>query len=138
MTVHSAKLLVSVNPCVKLPVCLTDPMPSSKTRPMRGQGLKKLLYVSGFATLSLALGGASCDKKSVANPTDPGPAVPFEAPKATAAPAAEGTKVAAAPSPEPAPAAAATAKGSDHLNELLEKLPSPCGKAMSLRRTLDA
>jgi len=98
---------------------------------MRSVGL-----ASCFAVLSLALGGASCDKKSVANPTpDPGPAVPFEAPsrkeiKAEPAPA----KGAPAPAAGEKPAAA----NDDRFVKLAEKLPSPCGKAESLKRTLDA
>src|SRR5215468_10726899 len=102
MTVHSAAFLVPTGCRVKTPARLTVEMPSSKTRPMRGERIGKVLYTSAFAVfgavLALALGGASCDKKSVANPTEPGPAVPFEAPKATGAAgsAPDSTKVAAA------------------------------------------
>jgi protein-disulfide isomerase len=90
---------------------------------------------SVFAVLSLALGGASCDKKSVANPSanEPGPSVPFEAPgKVTPAKPVAGAPAASAPAPVAAPDKNA------RLEALLEKLPSPCGKAMSLKKTLEA
>jgi predicted DsbA family dithiol-disulfide isomerase len=84
-----------------------------------------------FAVLSLALGGASCDKKSAATPApDPGPSVPFEEPKGTAAAA---SKPAAAPTPPPAPEAKVDPT---RVAQLAGKLPSPCGKAESLERSL--
>jgi protein-disulfide isomerase len=100
---------------------------------MQGTRLERVFYASSFAVLSLALGGASCDKKSVASPTEPGPSVPFESPGAPAKPASG----AARPAAEAQPVVAAKAGGDDHIGELLEKLPSPCGKAMSLKKTLD-
>jgi protein-disulfide isomerase len=94
---------------------------------MRSVGL-----ASCFAVLSLALGGASCDKKSVANPApDPGPAVPFESPKA------KEIKAEQAPA-DPTPAQKPAAGGGDKFAALAEKLPSPCGKAESLKRSLEA
>jgi predicted DsbA family dithiol-disulfide isomerase len=96
--------------------------------------MRSACLASCFAVLSLALGGASCDKKSVATPApDPGPAVPFETPpkkeiKAEPAPAA------ATPT---AAKAAETAGGGERFAKLAEKLPSPCGKAESLKRTLE-
>ncbi len=90
------------------------------------------VVAGAFAVLSLALGGFSCDKKSVPRAPDPGPAVPFEAPPGSKPPAAsagaDGGGTAAAPAP---------ASGSK-FDELAEKLPSPCGKPESLKRTLEA
>ena len=94
--------------------------------------LRGVAIAGAFAVLSLALGGASCDKKSAATPTDPGPAVPFEGgakPDTTKAPAA-----AAKPQPAPAPSGEDAAR----FAALAEKLPSPCGKSESLKRTLEA
>lgn len=93
--------------------------------------LQGVLTAGFFAVLSLALGGASCDKKSVVTPTsEGGPSVPFEAPPA------QGTAKPAAPPQKPEPVPAPPAQ--DKLNALLEKLPSPCGKAMSLKKTLES
>jgi protein-disulfide isomerase len=104
---------------------------------MRGCTFKPVVTASVFAVLSLALGGASCDKKSVANPSEPGPAVPFEAPSGNS-PAAQAKPAApAAPAAAAAPAPAPADKDA-RLNALLEKLPSPCGKAMSLKKTLES
>jgi predicted DsbA family dithiol-disulfide isomerase len=90
------------------------------------------VVAGAFAVLSLALGGFSCDKKSVARPPDPGPSVPFdETPGAAASPA---PATAAAPPPDVGTPAVPSAK----LEALAEKLPSPCGKPESLRRTLEA
>lgn len=99
--------------------------------------LKKMrsVGVAGcFAVLSLALGGASCDKKSVAKPApDPGPAVPFEAPAKK-----DAVKAEQAPAAEPTGGKPATGGEGDRFAKLAEKLPSPCGKAESLKRTLEA
>lgn len=107
---------------------------------MAAPRLQRVLTASVFALLSLALGGASCDKKSVANPAEPGPNVPFEPPAGGAKPAAkpaEAAKPAVPPAAIATPSAGAAAAGS-HVADLLEKLPSPCGKAMSLKKTLDS
>jgi protein-disulfide isomerase len=96
---------------------------------MPRSSFKAVLTASFFAVLSLALGGASCDKKSVANPSEPGPSVPFEAPGGAAA----SKPVAKAPASAPA-----APDPNGRLDGLLAKLPSPCGKAMSLKRTLEA
>jgi protein-disulfide isomerase len=109
---------------------------------MQAARLQGVLTASVFAVLSLALGGASCGNKSAAKPNDPGPNVPFQEPpgggpakKTPATPAAPAAPAAPAPAPKPA---AATPAAGGHVAELLEKLPSPCGKAMSLKKTLDA
>src|SRR2546421_599706 len=65
MMVHSGRYLAAAPPRVKSATCLTEVFPSSKTRAMPARRLQKVLTVSIFAVLSLALGGASCDKKSV-------------------------------------------------------------------------
>src|SRR5262249_27000480 len=139
MTIHSGGLLPALSPRVKSESCLTGRSPSSKTRAMRAARLQRVLTASIFAGLSLALGGASCDKKSVASPAEPGPNVAFEPPPGGPAPKAEGPKADGAAKPDPAatPGPAPAAAGS-HVAELLEKLPSPCGKAMSLKKTLDS
>ncbi len=80
--------------------------------------------------LSLALGGFSCDKKTVAPAPDPGPSVPFETPRPVGAPPPASTDAGTAAAPTPA-------EGT-RFGELAEKLPSPCGKAESLKRTIEA
>ena len=109
---------------------------------MQAARLQGVLTASVFAVLSLALGGASCGNKSAAKPNDPGPNVPFQEPPGgapkTNTPATTTPPPAA---PKPAPAATPKAEGAPptgHVAELLEKLPSPCGKAMSLKKTLDS
>ncbi len=97
---------------------------------MSRSSVPAVVSASLFAVLSLALGGASCDKKSVANPSEPGPSVPFESPGGAPAQPAKAA-------PASAPAAAAAPDKDARLNALLEKLPSPCGKAMSLKKTLE-
>src|SRR5262249_19888267 len=118
--------------------------------------LRRVAVATTFAALSLLLGGASCDKKSVANPADLGPSVPFEPPpggkKAAATKPAEtkpaeakpaGTKASEAKAAEAKVAEAVKAAeptASDpqaRFAALAEKLPSPCGKAESLKRTLE-
>jgi predicted DsbA family dithiol-disulfide isomerase len=102
--------------------------------------LRGVAVASAFAVLSLALGGASCDKKSVASAPDPGPSVPFEAPKAPAKPEVKAEQAPPAakpqPAPAPAPAPAPTAAEGGKFDALAEKLPSPCGKAESLKKSL--
>lgn len=94
--------------------------------------LRGVAVASTFAVLSLALGGFSCDKKSVAKAPDPGPSVPFEAPPKKGAPQAE-----AAPKPEAKPEAEATAAADgERFDKLAEKLPSPCNRPESLKRSL--
>lgn len=116
---------------------------------MQAARLQGVLTAGVFAVLSLALGGASCGNKSAAKPNDPGPNVPFQDPPGggPAKPATPSTAPAPASAPAPAPApkpmsnATPPAGGgvpTGHVAELLEKLPSPCGKAMSLRKTLDS
>jgi protein-disulfide isomerase len=104
---------------------------------MHATRFKNAMTAGIFAVLSLALGGASCDKKSVANPAEPGPSVPFEAPPkpgaSTTTPPAKPSAAPAAPAAAPKPADPASQVG-----DLLGKLPSPCGKAMSLQKTLDS
>jgi thiol-disulfide isomerase/thioredoxin len=93
--------------------------------------LRGAFVASVFAVLSLALGGASCDKKSVAKAPDPGPAVPFEAPKKPEVKAEQAPAPAKpAEKPETEPAAGS------RFEAFAEKLPSPCGKAESLKRSL--
>src|SRR5687768_10036301 len=94
---------------------------------MRGSArLRGIFIASAFSVLSLALLGASCDKKSVAEPAnpDPGPPAPFEAP-----PKPSDAKPTPVKTPETPPA--------DRLGALADKLPSPCGKAHSLRKSLE-
>jgi protein-disulfide isomerase len=104
--------------------------------------LRGYFVASAFAVLSLALVGASCDKQSAAHPpTGEGPNVPFETPSTKAGGGASGAQAAptpAAPAPKPgdkpAPGPAAPISRFD---TLAEKLPSPCGKAESLKKTLE-
>jgi len=100
--------------------------------------LRSVATAGAFAVLSLALGGFSCSKKSAATPPDPGPAVPFEAPaqKGAAKPQAEAAPEPGEAAPEAKPEAAAG--DGDKFTAMAEKLPSPCGKSESLKRTLEA
>ena len=106
---------------------------------MQAARLQGVLTASVFAVLSLALGGASCGKKSAANPNDPGPNVPFQEPPGGPAKTTPAPKPAAPAPATPTPSSSSSsAEPSGHVADLLEKLPSPCGKAMSLKKTLDS
>ncbi len=96
--------------------------------------LRGIFIASSFAVLSLALLGASCDKQSAARPpsASDGPNVPFEAPAKGAA-GDKDKPAAAKPADPPAPASPQS-----RFDAMADKLQSPCGKAQSLKKTLES
>ena len=90
--------------------------------------MRQIALALTFGLWSLALGGASCDKKSAAEP-GAGPThvgmVPEADPKAGAVEDLPGVDL-----------AKLAADQKDRFFKLVDKLPSPCGKAHSLRASL--
>jgi protein-disulfide isomerase len=97
--------------------------------------MRRNLYLGGgFAVLSLALVGASCDKKSIANPS---PGGGQETPGEQVDPAKTGGGGQAKKSQQSVDLSKLDEAQKKRFGSLIDKVQSPCGKAHSLKKSLD-
>src|SRR2546423_1599443 len=133
MTIHSGGLVVRRGRQVKGLDCRAD-APVVQEQPMR---FRNLCLAAGFALWSVALVGASCDKKSIAKPGDVGDTGGGDQAKTKPV---DGSGAGTGKTSGDDVAGVDTSKLSEgqkgRFNALLDKFQSPCGKAHSLRTSL--